>query len=230
MAYSPCYLCHAQAAKGEDFCTPCLGEMPWNSRACQQCALPLNDPCTMFCNTCFSTTPPYEKCFASLIYAPPISRLITRYKHQHNEPLGAVLARLMLNTLADDFRDSLHDAVIMAVPMHQHALRQRGFNQAQQLAQSVATHLALPLDTGLEASRAHISQQTLKAEQRRKNLLGIFKYSHSAPKHTLIIDDVMTTGATVSAISELLKQRGCEQISVLCLARTPADGHSPNAG
>jgi ComF family protein len=225
MGYSPCYLCHAHAPHGEDFCLPCLADMPWNTLACQQCALPMTDPHAMVCRQCSASPPIFDRCFASLTYARPINHLLTGYKHQKNEPIGAMLARLMVNTLSDDFRNSMFDAVVMPVPMHPSALRQRGFNQAQQLAQKVAAHLSRPLSSDLVAQRMHISQQGLNANERRKNLRNIFAFTPPAPKHCLIVDDVMTTGATVTAVAEVLKQRGCDQISVLCLARTPVEGH-----
>lgn len=225
MVYSPCFLCHAAAARGEDFCQPCLADMPWNHRACLCCALPIADPFSSHCTACSQAPPPFEFAVANFRYAYPIDHLLLRYKQHGDEVLGAKLARLMLNSLSEDTLFQLSEATLIPVAMHPQDLRKRGFNQAQQLADSIAAQISLPVDNRLLATRTHSAQKSLNAAQRHQNLRGVFHFPGQAPKHCVIVDDVITTGATVSAVTQQLKQRGSEQISVLCLARTPAPGH-----
>ena len=225
MVYSPCFLCHAEAAHGEDFCQPCLADMPWNHRACQRCALPIADPFSLYCALCLNAPTPFEYALASFRYTYPIDHMLLRYKQHGDEVLGAKLTRLMLNSLSDEALSQLEGATLVPVAMHSQDLRQRGFNQAQQLAASIALHTGLTVDHRLVATRTHAAQKSLNANQRRQNMKGVFHFPGPAPKHCVIVDDVVTTGATVSAVAEQLKQRGSEQISVLCLARTPVPGH-----
>lgn len=224
MLYTPCFLCHAAAASGEDFCHQCLADMPWNHRACQRCALPIADPYSSDCAACSQAPPPFEFAVASFRYDYPIDQMLLRYKQHGDEVLGAKLARLMLNSLSEEALLQLQGATLIPVAMHPRELRQRGFNQAQQLADSIAVHSGLAVDHRLVATRTHAAQKSLNAAQRRQNLRGVFHFPGPAPKHCAIVDDVVTTGATVCAVAQQLKQRGSEQISVLCLARTPASG------
>lgn len=220
-----CILCHAKAADDEDLCLPCLAELPWNSRCCHLCAVPMAEDASRLCRACFAQHPLYDRCFSPLQYAKPIDHLIGLYKHGGDEITGAMLSRLMLHTLGEEFLTRCLDATVMAVPMHRVDLRQRGFNQAQQLALDIASALHLPIDHNLVAVARHKAQKKLTAHQRQQNLRGVFDYPGHSPPHILIIDDVVTTGATVSEVARTLKQRGSEQISVLCLARTPAPGY-----
>lgn len=130
------------------------------------------------------------------------------------------------NILAQQFLDSepIVRAPICYVPMHRSSLRKRGFNQAQHFAKWLAEHWQVELLDLLHCHRPHQSQKTLTASQRSKNLRDSFSVAakHPLPKQLIIVDDVMTTGATLNTLSKLLKKQGATRIDVVCLARTPA--------
>lgn len=224
MPYHACYLCGADSANGEDFCLPCLAELPWNAHACRGCAVPLTTPGTDYCRQCLSQPAAFEHCFVPMKYDKPIDLMLLSYKQYADEHAGAILGRLLLNALPSSAFDLLCDSAVIAVPMFTADLRRRGFNPAHQLASNLAKKLALPINYQLFCQRQHDPQKGLSAAQRRRNLHGVFRFEGKAPEHCLIVDDVMTTGATVQTVAAELKRQGTECVSVVCLARTP----SPN--
>ena len=123
-----------------------------------------------------------------------------------------VLRKPVLTTLPD---------CIMPVPLHRQRLRQRGFNQAVELARPLARELNLPLDlSSCFRVRATLPQTGMKAAQRRRNLRGVFQFSNDKNyRYVVLFDDVMTTGATLNEIAQLLKRNGVQRVEVWSLAR-----------
>lgn len=222
MPYHACYLCGADSAGGEDFCLPCLAELPWNLHPCLGCAVPLNVPGMDYCRQCLARPNAFDQCFVPIKYGTPIDDMILRYKQHADERVGAILGGLLINALPASAQATLFDSTVIPVPMFTANLRRRGFNPAQQVAARLAKQLTLPINYHLLCQRKHDPQKGLNAAQRQKNLQGVFRFEGTAPKHCLIVDDVMTTGATVQTVATELKRRGCEYISVVCLARTPS--------
>jgi Predicted amidophosphoribosyltransferases len=112
---------------------------------------------------------------------------------------------------------------IVPVPLHISRLRERGFNQAHELARPLARHLGIPLRPGwLERTRRTDAQSDLDAEGRAGNVRGAFVARvPSGIRHVAVVDDVMTTGATLAACTLALKRGGVERVDVWALARTP---------
>ncbi len=111
----------------------------------------------------------------------------------------------------------------MPVPLHKSRMRQRGFNQSIEISRVIAKRLKLPIEYKAVTRKKPTAAQTgLDAKQRQKNIKGAFeltgKINH---KHILIVDDVITTGATVNELARLLKKNGVEQVGVLSIARAP---------
>jgi ComF family protein len=110
---------------------------------------------------------------------------------------------------------------IIPVPLHPRRLRERGFNQAHELARPISKGLSIEVcPTGIERFHERPPQITLSRKQRLKNTRGVFRVHNNFPKgHVLIIDDVMTTGATVNELARILKLEGVERVDILTLAR-----------
>jgi ComF family protein len=149
------------------------------------------------------------------------------------QPLAEPLGRLMVRAAP---RHLKFDVV---VPMPLHWMRQwtRGFNQSELLGRVVARRLNAPLRNALRRKRATSQQAGLTNSQRRKNVEGAFELRHGASVkdlHVLLVDDVLTTGATLGACAKVLKRAGAKRVSVLTLARVdrrPASvlrGEPPN--
>lgn len=221
-----CLLCQGPCRPGDSYglCRGCLKDLPWNISACQRCALPLpvgyaqgRQP---LCGQCLSHAPPFQLTHAAWRYAPPMDYLIQQIKFHGDlactRTLGELLA-ISLKAAVIDYPD-----LLVPVPLHSRRLRERGFNQALEIARPISRLLNIPIDSkSCQRVRSTGPQSDLPLSQRQANIRNAFVVSTSLQvQHVAIVDDVMTSGHTVSALaSELLKQ-GVERISVWCCART----------
>jgi ComF family protein len=159
----------------------------------------------------------------------PVDTLITRFKHQARWPLGRLVAQKLAEYLLHHFEEGLpRPDLLLPVPLAAGRLRQRGFNQADMIAERLGRVLGLPVERSwLTRTRDNPAQQTLDAATRRRNLRQSFALASTAAvqgKHVALIDDVLTTGSTAEALSRLLKKAGASRVDVYCLARTPKPG------
>lgn len=215
-----CVLCGQTGDDGQDLCAACRAELPYNTSACARCALPL--PIThgdLICGACQQQTPDYDRSHSLLCYAPPADQLIQRLKFNARLPLARVLGELMAVQLAQCLHASPER--IIPVPLHRARLRERGFNQALEIARPIARALNIPLDyRGCERMRHTSVQSLLPAAARRKNIKGAFRVTRPIKaRHVAIVDDVMTTGHTVQEFAATLRKSGVEQIDVWVVAR-----------
>jgi ComF family protein len=216
-----CLLCGTPADFETRFCQPCYDALPFNDHACPACALPLPvaAPGGVRCGACLHLQLPYDACSTALRYEPPLSRLISNLKFRHQLHLVEPLARLLIQRLAD--LDDPPD-LILPVPLHLRRLRERGFNQAQELGRVLAKHYHIPLDGRLVKRTRHtLAQSDLDEQARRKNLRNAFHvYGCVKGAKLVILDDVITTGSTIWEMSKALKQAGAVQVVAWALART----------
>ena len=223
-----CLVCDAPGADGLDLCEACTAELPWNHAACATCALPLPAPADA-CGTCLRRgariarqggRPAVASVSAAFVYAAPLDRLLPRFKFHNDLAAGRLLAELMAQGLAAAPRP---DAII-PVPLHRARLRRRGFDQALELARPLARALDVPLDARLlHRTRDTRAQSTLDAVHRRRNLRDAFAVRPAArpPAHVVLVDDVMTTGATLHAAALALRSAGVARVDAWVCARTP---------
>jgi ComF family protein len=215
----PCVLCGAAGAGGL-LCGPCRAGLPYATAACVRCAVPL--PVTAVCGRCQRHAPPYHSVRAVFLYQDPVDFLIKGVKF--NRRLG--YARLLGEIMGQCLRESRADKpeMIIPVPLHKGRLRQRGFNQALELARPVARCLGVGIDNRFcTRTRATPSQVTLDAALRRRNVRGAFAVHRPRPyRHVAILDDVMTTGSTVAELARVLRRDGVNRIDVWVCARAVA--------
>ena len=147
--------------------------------------------------------------------------MIQALKYQQQESLACFLGELLAETVRDRLGNQDWEGVV-PVPLHPTRQRERSFNQAERLAQKLAKALQLPLQTGwLIRTRATRPQAELDREDRLRNLQYAFALKSSEPipfSRLLLVDDVLTTGATASACARLLKTAGVGQIAVVAVA------------
>lgn len=215
-----CLLCGAAGAHGIDLCADCVAELPRNNVCCARCALPLAAAATL-CGECQRRPPAWDAAWAPFRYAWPLDRLESRYKFGRDLAAGKVLTTLWL---AEPRPIGMPD-LILPVPLHQGRLRQRGYNQALELARPLARALGVPIQhAALQRLRATPAQTELDAVDRRHNVRGAFtlRTGIQLPPHVAIVDDVMTTGATLAECARVLRRAGVRRVDVWAMARAPS--------
>jgi ComF family protein len=212
-----CLVC-GEHGIGGDLCGPCRAALPWNRRACLRCGLPLAQA-ESACGQCLKNPPPFTGTRAALIYGFPLDRLLLRFKFHGDLAAGRLLSQLFCEALDDD---ELPQALI-PVPLHRSRLRERGYDQALELAKAVARRTGVPLHRqSLRRIRGTARQSELGLAARQRNLRGAFAVAGVAlPRHVALIDDVMTTGATLRECAKTLLRGGVERVDAWVIARAP---------
>ena len=195
-----------------------------NGAGCRSCAIPLEHDIgpDSLCGACLADHPEWEQARAAIAYDDVSRRAILELKHGgRRDGLKA-----MTNWMALAGRDILPDTDwLIPVPLHYQRLATRGFNQAAWLAQGVARQTGtLALVDGLSRKRNTPSQGGLTARQRQKNVAGAFEVRASRMGRikgstVTLVDDVLTTGSTLTACTKALKKAGAGRVNVLVLAR-----------
>ena len=220
---SPCVLCGSYSNRdnnGENtLCLPCRGDIQSNAVGCSRCALPLIVSEQLECGRCQKRTPYYRSVYRLALYQEPLNRLILQFKFQHKLHIGKTLGTLMAEDI-DRQMLPLPD-LLLPVPLHAKRLRQRGYNQAVELARPIAKRFSLPVETKVcHRIRVTPEQMGLSAKSRKENLKGAFEVRGNIEgKQIAIIDDVMTTGSTANELSQQLLKAGAKYVDVWVCAR-----------
>jgi ComF family protein len=214
-----CRLCLAAGAHGRDLCSACQQELPWLAQACKRCALPLADEADAgVCTDCLSSPPVLDACHALFGYQPPVDRWIHALKFDQDLAVARMLGQLLADRLTQSRPDQAPS--LLPVPLHPRRLRQRGYNQALELARPVLGNGWLLSRCSCQRKRYTAAQAGLPAHRRRGNLSGAFIVdSHLEGEHFLLIDDVMTTGATLNELAYALKTAGADRVEAWVIAR-----------
>ncbi|MBB1473313.1 ComF family protein [Luteimonas sp. MC1782] len=214
-----CLVCGELANGRRDLCQPCAAALPWNRLACPRCAAP--GPPAAPCAACLRQPPPLDTAHAAFVYAFPLDRLLPRFKFHRDLAAGRLLSAAMAGAFASLPRPD----ALLPIPLHRARLRERGYDQALELARPLGRALALPLCDGLLLrARATTPQSRLHADDRRRNLRGAFAAQPSGgalPRHVALVDDVMTTGATLHAAAIALRRAGVARVDAWVAARVP---------
>ena len=209
---SNCILCGGAGDEGiplagfggvMDLCRDCAADLPRNEPAC---------------------APPFDNSFVPFRYAYPLDHLVRGLKFRNELACGRVLGQLFASQLLA--RCAPMPETIIPVPLAPGRYRQRGYNQATELALPIrrATGIALRSDVVIR-QRETMEQAGLDRKARGRNVTGAF--AAVAPlraRHVAILDDVVTTGSTVRELAQVLEQSGAEQIEIWAIARTAATG------
>jgi ComF family protein len=211
-----CVLC-LEAAGERLVCPACEAGLAAIGRPCPGCALPLPPGGT--CAPCRRHPRAFDAAVARFEYRFPVDRLVQRFKYAGDLALGRWLAL----QLAEHVRGLPRPDLLVAPPLAPQRLRERGFNQAVELARTLGRELGVRQDiTGLRRGRSTVPQAGLGRRARQANLRGAFECRRAyAGLHVAIVDDVMTTGATAHTLARVLKAAGAERVSVWAVARAP---------
>lgn len=218
-----CVLCAATSDRAVDLCIECEVALPWNTACCGHCALPLTANETR-CGRCQKSAPQFDAAYCAFRYAWPLDGVVTRFKFSGDLAAGRVLSHLLAQRLHERLLGAANrPQMIVPVPLHRERLRERGFNQALELARPLAAALRIPLlPEALRRTRATPKQSDLDGLHRRRNVRGAFAVDADVHGlHVAIVDDVITTAATVRECAKALKRAGAATVQVWAVARAP---------
>jgi ComF family protein len=234
-----CRLCGAPLSKISRLpvCEECLGSVrPISGGLCSICGERILSPYALvdaheapLCGICRRLKPVYVKAAAYGSYEGGLRDLIHLLKYEHVRPAANVLGRMLaevISRLAPEFEQQ--PPILIPVPLHQRKHHERGFNQAELIARAALKLKPAGLDMGLgsgilQRTRATLSQTGLSSHQRRENMRGAFavdKAGEIVGKQVVLVDDVFTTGTTVSECARVLQRAGATRIWVATVART----------
>lgn len=218
-----CLLCGG-AARAANLCDGCRRDLPRNVPACVQCALPLPAPAEEPCGACLRRRPPWDQAHAGLRYAFPTDVLVTRLKFRGQLAAAPALAALMAEgaPVLDPARDHL-----VPVPLHWRRKCLRGYNQAEQLARHLGRLTGAPVRAGWVSRRRRTrAQSELAATERSRNVRGAFAWRGPARRgfRIILVDDVMTTGATLAECARLARRAGAVRVELWVAARALPGG------
>jgi len=216
-----CELCVAPAG-GALLCGDCERALPRVLSPCSQCALPSAG--VAVCGACVAAPPPYAATIAAFAYAFPADRLLQRIKYQGRLALadwaGGALGDATVAALARRHDGERPDRVV-ALPLAPSRQRERGFNQAREIAVHVARRTGLPLSAPLARIAAGTPQTRLPWARRGRNVRGAFAVcSPVTGARIALVDDVMTTGATLAEAARTLAKAGADRVECWVVART----------
>jgi ComF family protein len=181
------------------------------------------------CGACQEELPPYQKAVAYGAYDGELRELIHLLKYDQVHPAASVLARMLVLAVAK--LELSNDIMVVPVPLHASKRRQRGFNQAELIAQNALKTMhekRFQLATNvLQRVRPTISQIGLTRHQRQENIRGAFKVVHLSKvsgRDVLLVDDVMTTGTTAAECARVLRRAKAKNVWVATVARTLKTG------
>ena len=208
-----CLLCGEESGP-ELLCAACAAELPALAEHCPQCALP--NPAGAVCGSCLDRPPHYDRTLALWRYEFPCDRLVQALKYRARLALAGFFARNLAS------RPIPEVDLIVPMPLHPKRLAERGFNQALEIARGFARHLGRPIEPrGVLRVKDTPPQTELPYEERAKNVRGAFLCKLDLSGASVgVVDDVMTTGATLNELARALKRAGATRVENFVIART----------
>ncbi len=216
-----CILCGGPDKNNRSLCIDCQVDLPWITTHCFQCARPLISS-AKYCGECLQQSPPYHRTIALFNYDDLMARCVGLFKFHQHLVFGKIFGNLLSERLSVAYETDVLPQCILPMPLHPQRLKSRGFNQALELAYPIAKKLKLPIDIrSCHRIKPTMPQsQIQQVEARKKNVKNAFvideKFSY---RHVAIVEDVMTTGATISAFTKALLKVEVERVDVWCCLR-----------
>jgi ComF family protein len=218
-----CVLCGAPGLPGVDLCTGCMNDLPRNRPCCPRCAIPMppDQPPGWVCGECRRHPPPFALAHTAFVYREPVTVMVAGAKFRGRLNLARLLGICLAGSLLDSHVE-LPDLVV-PVPLHPARMRERGYNQALEIARAAAPRLGVRIDAArCVRTRSVTPQEGLERAQRRRNVRGAFEVGGRLDAaHVAILDDVVTTGSTAAEMAKALRGAGVDRVDLWAVARTP---------
>jgi ComF family protein len=224
-----CPGCGEVVEADDRFCGKCWGQLrfltpPW----CRCCGEPFGEPTGAGerCGRCATSPPSFDAARAALAYADPVRQVVLNLKHGDGTHLARVMAIQMLRVGQGWFGP---DSMVVPVPLHRWRMWKRGYNQAALIGAALAKRTGTPLAVdALRRTRATTSSGAMGREARYANVAGAFHVARLvAGRRVVLVDDVLTSGATGEACAAALKSAGAASVNLLTFARVVWDGARP---
>ncbi len=223
---SVCVLCHTSLFPSEPppfVCPACLSSIQKNKPPfCRKCTRPLKSAPDLFCRNCRRSSFHFDHVYAACLYTPPFKRLLHLYKYGSLTVIRRLLSSFIIDFI-ELYQIPIHRFQIIApVPLHPVRMRERGYNQSELIALILAEHYKIPYSNQIIArTRYSLNQARVSPKQRWTNVESAFKIrSHISiiNINILLVDDLLTTGATLSSLAGVLKTGGAKEVSALTAA------------
>lgn len=226
-----CRYCHG-LCHNAPLCAACLQALTDRQARCYRCALPLFSQSyehRLYCGECLSRPPAFERSVTAASYQPPINHWLNNFKLRRDLRDGHLLYQLLLAQIERQYQDQELPQRLIPVPLHWSKLFLRSFNQSAWLARQLQKSLHIDTFDALSRNSSRWAQKQLNRHQRQRNLKGAFCVKPLEPsilqgQHVALIDDVVTTSATVRVISQQLIDAGVARVDIWSLARTDKTG------
>jgi ComF family protein len=209
-------------------CSACVGDLPTTAvdDVCPRCGEA--GTAGAVCGRCLKHPPTFDCTFAAMDYRFPAHAILQRFKYAGDFALAPLLTYLLYTRLAGAPRPD----VVLVAPLARARLAERGFNQVLELAKPLAARLGLAIDPhAITKPRDTAHQAELPFKARKANIRGAFACTKQLPKHVAILDDVMTTSATMNELAKVARAAGATQVSAWAVLRTQprdiASGRAP---
>ncbi len=221
---SRCVLCNDFVSREISLCHACESDLLKINSACLQCAIPMlqtEDSMAQVCGECLSQKAYIDYAFSLYHYVSPMADLITQMKFANKLSHASILDHLVAKQFSKHFKSLEKPQVLLPIPLHPRRLAKRGFNQSLEISRSLSNTQNIPIALDLVDRIKNTSSQTdLNKKSRHKNVKDCFKLLQKINySHIVIVDDVVTTGATTKEMAKLLKKAGVDKVGVLSLAR-----------
>jgi len=213
-----CIICKSPCMNEPSLCSGCVNILPWLSAdVCLRCGAVNGNPCA----SCAQLVEPFSQRLAVFEYAFPLDALLKKFKYQERRAIGRSLGQLLGESAKACGYEGSAD-YLLPVPLAWPRKRKRGFNQSADIAQACSEVVKVPWsDQWLQRQADTPRLAGLNPVERRFALLGAFAAAADvAGKHIVLIDDVMTSGATCLELNRELMDRGARAVSVWTIART----------
>ncbi len=214
-----CCLCGEIIKWNEHYCLSCYDNLPFvGDEICYNCGNNIESCC------CGRKSLYYDRCFPAFYYEGTAKSAVIYLKHVKNTIVPKIVAEKIYSDIANANENIKYDYIV-PIPMTKHKLRSRGFNQAEVLAEAFSEKFSVPVNTDILKKNVDIiAQHNLSSEFREINVNKLYSIKSSGVnlkgKNILLCDDVITTGSTANKCSELLKEMGAENVTIIVAATT----------
>ena len=232
-----CALCDAPSMGTKGLCGPCFGKIQFISQpSCKGCAYPLADTIAgrsiQYCGACLRDGPPFDHAVAASRYNDAIASIILRLKHSDRLDIAPLVSQWMMNAWLASAPPSID--YILPVPLHWKRQLSRRYNQSLELAKPLEKQFDAKLWPDLIIRhRATQQMRQMTRRQRQKNVANSFSLAPKIQKksrellhgrHVLLVDDVITSGATLRAVAGTLRRANATKVSILVACRVVNPG------